>query len=113
MKLTKLETLILSALLTALEAIQLQVVMSVQAHDVVTMAIVALVAAGLPALSPGAILAKLPPHLAAAVSGVLGAVIVLVQSASIGGMWHAVTAVVVIVISSLVIGPAAAPLEAA
>lgn len=109
MKLTKVETLLLSALLTVLEAIQLQIAMSIQGHDVITMAIVTLVAAGLPALSPGAILAGLPAHLAAAIAALLGGLVVLLQSISIGGFWHVVIAVVVIVISALIVGPSAMP----
>lgn len=109
MKLSKLEVLLLSALLTVLEAIQLQVIMSIQAHDVLTMAIVTFIALGVPALFPGAILAGLPAHLAAAITAGLGALVVLVQSFHIAGVWHTIVAVLVLVISSLVVGPAAAP----
>lgn len=107
LKLTRAETLALSALLTALEGVQLQISMSIQAHDVVTMAIVTLVAAGLPALSPGAILAGLPPHVTAAITAALGGLVVLIQSFSIAGAWHTIVGVVVIVISALIVGPTA------
>jgi hypothetical protein len=52
----------------------------------------------------------LPPHLVAAITAGVGSLIVLVQSLNIGGVWHTVVAVVVIGVSSLVVGPVAIPI---
>ena len=92
MKLSKSEVLILAIILAAFEAVQLNVSMSLQAHAVLTMAIIVLSGAGIHAISKVSFLAILPAHLAVLVSSILGAVIVLEGSFSISSRMRAFSA---------------------
>lgn len=112
MKLSKLEVLILGAVLAAAEGVQINITMSAQAHAVLTMAIVVLGGAGVQAISATAFLAALPAHLATIISSLLGGLLVLLGTISLSSAVHTLIAVVVVIATVLGVGPeppAAAP----
>jgi hypothetical protein len=105
MKLSKLEVLILGAVLAAGEGVQLNIAMSTQAHAVLTMAIVVMSGAGIQAVSAASFLAALPAHVATLISSLLGGLIVLLGTFSLSSALHTVIAVVVVIATTLGVGP--------
>lgn len=105
LKLSKPEVLVFGIVLAALEAVQLNISMSAQAHAVVTVVIVVVSGAGVQAVSKTAFLAEIPASLATLISSLLGALLVLIGTFHIGHFWHVVIAVVVVISTALGIGP--------
>lgn len=110
--LTPTETFLLGAILAAVEGVQLNVTMSVHAHDAVAVAIMLLGSVVSP-LKPAQFLAKIPPHLVAIIQAALGALLLIVQNFGLGSVWLTVVGVVIVAASTLGIGPAPAPVPAA
>lgn len=108
MKLSKWWTLALGALLTAGEAVQLQVSMSAAAHAVLSMALIG-VAGVVPAISPQSFLAAIPHQVLQVASAVLGALVVAERSFALGAAWSTVVAAVLVAAWSLGVGPASPP----
>jgi hypothetical protein len=89
---------VLSVILGAAEAVQVNITMSIQAHDVLSLVIQLIVGVGVLPATRSAIAAKLPLSALTTITAVLGALQILqVSSLNVSDVVHTIIAVILVV----------------
>jgi hypothetical protein len=107
-QLSKTWSFVLAALLTAGEAVQLNITMSTTAHNGLAIAIM-MVASVVKPLAPGEFLASLPIEFVYIIQAGLGALLIVSTSFNMSSLAHTIVAVIIVAAGGLGIGPAPAP----
>lgn len=102
MKFSPAVALVLGVILAAAEAVQLNISMSVQAHDGLTLVVMVLSGVGVLVATPAAIVAFVPHDILVLITALLGALNVIQTSAfSLSTTWHTIIAVVIVIGAAL------------
>lgn len=113
LKVPTIVVLVLGALLAAGEAVQINITMSTQAHDAITLVVTLISGLGVMAATPSSIAKVVPHQILVLITAVLGTLNVLQTSSFSLATWlHTVIAVVIVIGNTLfTVGPPSAPVK--